>query len=245
MRNIRSTTGHRTERPVRLFIFIYLLTILAALGLACGVAKKAPSDAAGTNSSPKPVPADVKPVPAPLADAGELGENIYDAAKAGDWKTAESKLEALQADAGKMPLRGGNWDKFSDTLKRLKEAVSGKKSENTLVESNRITFEVAVLSSGYDTKIPIGVTKLDFLGRELEIWSAQRDSKKLKETVLSLRHTWDGVKPEVEKAGGGKQAQTFESLVVKAEKAKSAAEYGKLATPILDRVDDLEGVFSS
>ncbi len=48
---------------------------------------------------------------------------------------------------------------------------------------------------------------------------------------------------KVEANGGKKEAAAFEKLVVKTDASRAAADYGKLATPILDEVDNLEKVF--
>lgn len=58
-----------------------------------------------------------------------------------------------------------------------------------------------------------------------------------------IRETWNADKPKIEAKGAGKVAAKFESLVAQAEKAASVADYTKVATPILDEVDNLEKVF--
>ena len=70
-----------------------------------------------------------------------------------------------------------------------------------------------------------------------------KDEAKLKQTVAAIRQTWNAVKPKMEAKGASKEEAKFESLVVQAEKAVSIAEYSKVATPILDEVDNLEKVF--
>jgi hypothetical protein len=53
------------------------------------------SDTAGQTSG--------ESVPIALANAGEYGENVYDYAKANDWKNAEDKLAALTVAANQVP----------------------------------------------------------------------------------------------------------------------------------------------
>ena len=62
-------------------------------------------------------------------------------------------------------------------------------------------------------------------------------------TAQAIRQTWNSVKPKVEAKGGTKQAQNFETLVAKTDAAANIADYAKVATPILDEVDNLEKVF--
>ncbi|MCB1025049.1 MAG: hypothetical protein KDB79_11690 [Acidobacteria bacterium] len=183
-------------------------------------------------------------IPASLADAGEFSENIYDAARIDDWKTAESKLSDLKSAVKK--LEGEKIDSGSllTTLKSLGEAVSGKNKYGALEISNRFTLEAADLTAKFDPRVPVEVTKLDYYGREIEIRAGEKDETKLKQTTREMRKTWDAVRSRVEANKGEKEAALFEGLVKRAEAASSVADYAKLATPILDEVDNLENVFN-
>lgn len=183
-------------------------------------------------------------VPAALTDAGEFGENIYDAAKANDWKTANHKLTELKAAAEKMAGGKIGSAEFEATLGKLEKAVVAKDKTVSLVEANQLTLEAANLTAKYNPAVPVEVVKLDFYGRELEIWSQAKDETKLRETARMIRQNWDAVRAKIEARGGKKQAAAFETLVVKTDAARTSTDYAKLATPILDEVDNLEKVFA-
>lgn len=195
------------------------------------------------NNPPQKSPVIADKVPSALTDAGEFGENIYDAAKTGDWKTANGKLNELKTTAKTLTDEKIGSVNFEGSLGKLEKAVIGKEKTATLIEANQITLEVANLTAKYNPAVPVEVVKLDFYGRELEIWSAAKDVTKLKETAKLIRQNWDAVKAKVEAKGGKKEAAAFENLVVKTDAAKTPADYAKLATPILDEVDNLEKVF--
>lgn len=200
------------------------------------------SSATQTNP-PKKSPVIADKVPAALTGAGEFGENIYDAAKTGDWKTANAKLNELKMAAKTMTEEKIGSTNFETTLGKLEKTVAGKEKTATLIEANQITLEVANLTAKYNPAVPIEVVKLDFYGRELEIWAAAKDEAKLQETAKLIRQNWDAVKAKIEAKGGKKEVIAFENLVVKTDAAKTPADYAKLATPILDEVDNLEKVF--
>jgi len=183
-------------------------------------------------------------VPAELTDAGEFGENIYDAAKIGDWKTAGAKLNELKAAAREMTAAKISTANFDATLGKLEKAVAAKDKTASLVESNQLTLVAANLTAEYNPAVPVEVVKLDFYGRELEIWSAAKDEAKLRETAKLIRQDWNRVKAKIEAKGGKKEAAVFEGLIAKTDAAKTPADYAKLATPILDEVDNLEKVFA-
>lgn len=182
-------------------------------------------------------------VPAALKSAGELGENIYDAAKTDDWKTADAKLRELATAAKSISDEKLGSADLDATLGKLEKSVSAKAKNATLVEANRITLEVAGLTAKYSPAVPVEVVKLDYYGRELEIWAAAKDTPKLQETARLIRQDWNSVKAKIEAKGGAKAVADFDGLVARMESARIPDDYGKLATPILDEVDKLEKVF--
>lgn len=182
-------------------------------------------------------------VPKALADAGEFGENIYDAAKADDWKIAETKLSELKAAVKELDAAKTNSESLAATLQSLEKAVGGKNKNATLETANKFTLEATNLTARYDPKVPVEVTRLDYYGRELEIWAAEKNEARLKQTALEIRKTWDEVKPQIVARNAAKEAAVFENLIKKTEAAKSISDYAKLATPILDEVDNLEKIF--
>jgi hypothetical protein len=122
-------------------------------------------------------------VPKALADAGEYGENLYDAAKANDWTGARTRLTALQAAVKHVPVGNGASGQAKDSLERnlaaLKRSVSRRQRRATMQQANQVTLNVADMTARYAPKLPVQVTRLDFYGRELEIWSGAGDASRL------------------------------------------------------------------
>jgi len=197
------------------------------------------------NSSPV---ANHKNVPPPesLIEAGEYAENIYDQAKANDWTRAQARLDQLREAVAKLPAEAkGNPDapQLSSTIPALQKAVGQKDQQTAMKEANQITLMVANMSAHYKTVFPVEITKLDYLGWELEIWAAANDSAKLQQTTQMLRQTWNGIRPSVEAHGGVAEAKKFDALVAEAESAKSSSDYERVAKRLLDEVDNLEKLF--
>ncbi len=185
--------------------------------------------------------------PPSIAEVGELGENVYDLAKDNDWTKAEAKLALLVKEAESLHAQvkdekaKGKLDKY---LAALKTSVAAKDQPVTMQQANKVTKFAADLSAPFHPQIPVDVTMLDYYGRELEVWSAAKNDKKLKKAADSLETTWAKVRPSVKEHGGEKQATTFDGLVAKLKAATSAEQYKGVATPILDEVDNLEKVFT-
>jgi hypothetical protein len=186
-------------------------------------------------------------VPEALVDVGEFGENVYDLAKANDWIKAAAKFKDLKGAAQKLPddLKESKTAKKrrDETITALGEAVAAKNKLSAMRAANQMTLIAADLSEPFHPQVPAAVTRLDFFGRELEIGTAAKDQKLLKAGAAGLRKNWDNVHAAVKAKGGAAEAKRFEALVTRVEAAASVEDYGKLVTPILDEVDNLEKVF--
>lgn len=207
---------------------------------ANGKQTSTPAKQASTNAG-----ASAATVPKPLADAGEYAENVYDAAKAKDWKTAAEKLAALKDSTTQLDGTSGVGDLGAlraDTA-ALEKAIAARDQQAALLTSNKATFDAANLSASFDNPVPVAVTKLDYYGRQVEVQAAAGDTAALKQTAAEIQSTWDGVRAQVVKNGGTAEAKKFDGLVTQLQQANSPDQYGKLATPILDQVDYLEKVF--
>ena len=86
------------------------------------------------------------------------------------------------------------------------------------------------------------MTRLDFYGRELEIGSETGATPRLESAVRGIRHEWDAVRPAVS-ARDSLVVRKFDALVTRIERARSPAEYWRLAEQELAEVDNLEHVF--
>lgn len=182
-------------------------------------------------------------MPTAITDAGEFAENIYDYAKAKNWTKAEAKLSSLEKSANDLKTANLAAPQLNETIGLIDKAVKAKNEIDAMRESNQATLLIADLTAKYNLKVPVEVTKLDYYGREIEIGAMTKDEAKLKQTAQAIRQTWNAVKPKMEAKGASKEAAKFESLVAQTEKAASIADYSKVATPILDEVDNLEKVF--
>lgn len=182
-------------------------------------------------------------MPAAVTDAGEFAENIYDFAKAKDWAKADAKLASLEKSVNELKTANLATPEIIASTDSIDKAVKAKNEIDAMRQSNQATFLVAELSAKYNQKVPVEVVKLDYYGREIEVAAMTKDEAKLKQTAQAIRQTWNAVKLKIEAKGAGKFAAKFESLVAQTEKAASVSDYAKVATPILDEVDNLEKVF--
>jgi hypothetical protein len=106
-----------------------------------------------------------------------------------------------------------------------------------------VTFIGAKLTEAYHPKMPADIVRLDYYGRELEIWAAQKHMAKLTATTADLKRTWAAVKSNEIGHGGVAPAAKMDQLVLRLDATKVVADYARLATPMFDLGDELEKPF--
>lgn len=199
-----------------------------------------------TNTSPKNAGA-----PASIVDVGEYGENIYDAVRENNWTVASQKFAELSQAADKLAQDIPNIaaeqkmarSRLTGNLAAMKASIASKDKKATLQTANDVTLVGEQLSVSYSPIVPLGVTHLDYLGRELVIWSAANNLPRLQRLSAEINATWDTVEPMIEAKGKTALAKSFTDLVAKVGSAQTAQEYQASAGPLLDEVDNLEKVF--
>jgi hypothetical protein len=228
---------------------------MAAALLIAGLSACSSAPSGGANgttkaSSPPPTaaPMPTSGLPAAVEGVGHYGESLYDMAKAGDWAKAAADLSSLRQSAQQLrgEVKGGKaqQERLNQAVAALDRAVMAKDPAAAMREANAVTLIGADLAAAFKPTVPVEVTKLDYYGRELEIWSAAKNEAKLRETADGARRVWQTLRSAVEAHGGAAEAKKFGGLVAQMEGAKTPADFGRLATPVLDEVDNLEKVFT-
>jgi hypothetical protein len=180
-------------------------------------------------------------VPPAIADVGTHAEDLYDEAKAANWTKARVIMDSLDRSASK--LKPSERSELAGALDTVRRAVTAHDRTAAVEGANSVTFIAAHLTEAYNPKMPADVVRLDYYGRELEIWAARNDLGRLASTRTALQRTWKSVKPNVIGHGGAAAAARTDSLVARLAAAKTAKEYAAVATPFLDVVDELEKPF--
>lgn len=182
-----------------------------------------------------------------LSAAGADGEDLYDAIKANSWGKARTLLDSL-TNATRSLATGGTataeQQQLTAVVDTLRRTIPARQHDVSLQAANRVTYLAARMEAAYHPTTPVEVLLLDYYGRELEIWSGVRNNARLTQTRDSLQATWNKLRPAVQSRGRGDQASRTDSLVKKIAAATTPAEYGRLAKPFLDEVDELEKVFT-
>ena len=185
-------------------------------------------------------------VPTSLQDVGEHGEQVYDAAKARDWRKTAVGLAKLRSAARQLRVdlpSAPGLPRLGVVLTALERAGARKDRLATLRQANQVTLIAANMTDPFHPVVPPDVVRLDYLGRELEIWAEARDAAKLQSTAAELTRTWESVRLALEARGAAPLAKEFGDLVAQVRSAKSFDDYARLTPRLLEAVDQLEGVF--
>lgn len=177
---------------------------------------------------------------------GHHAENAYDQVKASNWPAARAAVDSLNAAVTSSRAQDtlGHGRDLRASLARLNIAVAGHSRERGLRDANQLTELGASLAAAYNPPIPTSVTMLDYYGRELEIGAAANDAAQLSRAASGITAAWIGLRPQVVARGGNAEATRFDSVVAGVAAARTPAQYARTATPVLDQVDLLEGVFT-
>jgi hypothetical protein len=227
-----------------LALIVFLMIWLNAC--SSGSPDAAKTDKAVTPPATSSAVTKTESVPRSLSNAGEYGENVYDHAKANDWKNADVKVAALKDEIKKVSADVKNQsaaiDRLNTNVTALDRAVTAKDRQASMREANQVTLRVADMTAGYELRVPVEVTRLDYYGRELEVLAQAQDANKLQAAAREMRQTWDSLQPAIE-THSPPEAKKFDALVARVELAKTPADYAQMATPVLNEVDNLEKLF--
>ena len=185
-------------------------------------------------------------VPTSLQEVGEQGELAYDAAKARDWRKTAVDFARLKSAALHLRLdlpSAPDLSRLQAVVSALETAAARKDRRATMRQANQVTLIAANMTDPFRPVVPPDVVRLDYLGRELEIWAEARDAAKLQSTAAELTRTWESVRPAIEARGRAPLAKEFGDLVAQVRSAKAFDAYARLAPRLLEAVDQLEGVF--
>jgi len=213
--------------------------VIVGCGRGSGDAKPADTAASAPTSG-------ITTAAVPFYDVlGQHAEDAYDYVKIADWTAARASVDSLNATIRSAQSQDtvGHGVEALESLSKLDSAVARRSRAEGLHEANRLTQIAALLGAAHDPRVPAYVTLLDYYGRELEIGAGAKDTARLSRAALAIRTTWNEVRPKVVGRGGTAEAARFDSLVAQVTSARTPGEYGKAATPLLDQVDSLEGVF--
>ena len=202
----------------------------------------------GQNPPSAAVPAKPTAMQVEVEALSEYAGDIYDLAKVNRWNKIRRKLDELKRSEKSLTLmRNEENDFFSQRLRKkiedLEQAVSARNRKDTLHFANSITLLEVAMVGQFKPRVPSNVMLLGYCGRELEIFSEEKDIEKLSNFVIRMHLIWQNLIPQLIQIGETKEIKNFAEIMKRLEIAKTPEEYNRLAKQVLDEVEHLEKVF--
>ena len=198
----------------------------------------------------------VRSAPAELSAIESTAEDSFDTALAGDvasvrtqakhlatsWKHFRPQAEQDGVTKADLKAMDAAVDEFVTT------AAGDPKPTQLARAANGVSGLMAKLYDVYHPAIPADVQELDYLGREVQLDAIDADLDQGAKDVDRLATTWKPLRSKVVDDGGKREATDFDRSISAERSALSDMDSSALqsaAKTQLDRVDDLERVFSN
>jgi hypothetical protein len=243
---------HQPSRGISRVISSKLLNIsLVAAALLFGCASTKPGDATTqATTAPDSATLSEKTENAKALKAldmlGDDAEAVYDLGNTADWPNAPAKVAALKEAAAAVEnfknLSLASTQRLGIQVTAADAAVTAKDKMAIMLSANQITLIAADLADPLQPTTPTDVTRLDYLGRELEIWSTANNPDKVKSTVDQINTIWTRLKPTATDADAD-EAKIFDAIITKMNAAKTNDDYLAASKAIDDGVDKLAEPF--
>ncbi|HOX27559.1 MAG TPA: hypothetical protein PLQ76_00240 [bacterium] len=182
-----------------------------------------------------------------VLDIGKTAEDIFNNVNAGKWKAVPGKIKhlrtaALNSDLARI-IGGDDAKKVNTALDAIEKAAADKDKKSALEAANQLTFLAINIAGRYNPAIPVGISLLEYFGRELQLGAAAKDTARINAAIKNIRNTWDMVKGPVREHGGVVEEKAFSLLVLGLEKAGSSSAIVSLYPRVIEQVGRLEKVF--
>ena len=220
----------------RLGMFLFLTTIIVLN--ACGA---------------KPTSTPTGVVPNSLQTIEAAAEDIIDFAPSGGWDKISIDVtdianawKSYQPQAGKDGASQELQDAMMSAIEKLETASAAKDSSATMQGSNDVSAAVVEMYALYHPKIPVEISRLDVLERQVILDVAAKDYSSAEANLKKTMSVWEQVKPSVLKHNGGEVAAQFDVSLDEqsfALQAKDDATLTSTAKDGLEIVDTLEGLY--
>lgn len=190
--------------------------------------------------------------PASVQEVLTIAQMLFDAANTSDWTAAAKESTSLKDVMKKLKTDIPNPNTAQQT--RLKEiathitaidaGIKAKGRHATIMDANRLIRVAGILADTFINKVPQSVWQLEYLAREMQVWSADpADLTKLQTLPARVDAEWLKISKEVSAKGGDALAKEFADASAKAKAAATADQFSSQTKPLLDLLAKIEKAY--
>lgn len=195
--------------------------------------------------------APLKPPPKALDTLESHAEDAIDHAANREWsrvhqdvRATVSAWRALRPDLVRAKLPASTlqaMDQRVAAFQRLDRA-SAMSPLKLQEQANAVTALVPDLQARYQTKVPAVVSRMDYLGRQVQLDNQAKDPQQARAHAKDLRAAWQGLRTRAEQVAPG-AIRAIDRDVASITRQPTSQAASLAAKNLLDRVDDLEKGF--
>ncbi len=185
-----------------------------------------------------------------LGQAVALLDQLRDAVLAGDWVNAQNRFDEFTNKTRQLPAPQLNQAELSPLLPdflalyriELARALNEQQAGNARFALNQLYAIVSELRARLGSHgLPLEIVRLNFLVREVELWSQLNNEPLLHERLKALRETWQELRPVIAARRNGRElAAHFDTLVERLAASNQPTVAPALAALIAECNKDLE-----
>jgi hypothetical protein len=222
-----------------------------------GPSTKAASSGAASQArggaSAKPPSTPKIEAPASVSELLKAAQGTYRAANTANWTTdtakevavLQSTLTKVKADLPQPSADQQNrLEQISADLSAISAAVSQQHRREARDKANRLWRVSGVLADSFVNKVPQGLWQMQYLAREIDVWSSDpADMTKLKTLAARLDSNWATLRKEVTAKTGPAQVKAFTDQLATLKAATAPEDYARLVKPVQATLERFEQAY--
>jgi hypothetical protein len=231
--------------------------VVAAVALAaCGS-----SGSTSTSSGPTVAQAAVapvltstgQPVPKSLDELEAQSEDLIDIVPGGKWDQVASDVGTVDSAWAAYQPRGTADGAPAAILAAMKTAVGALDAASqaqdptgTMQAANDLSAGVVELYGLYDVGRPVGIGRLDVIGRQIVLDAAAKDQGKVQQQIEAAAAQVAALEPDLADRDGSKVIDQSHDLLAAMTTAAATKDYATVtakANEFLEAVDAMEGLY--
>jgi hypothetical protein len=187
--------------------------------------------------------------------AAEKAEDVIDLFLKKDWTAAAALVNQISQQQGDIVLEMrhnqlpvSSEDLLGYLVFELHNLSTARKAPvQAALAANQVTALLIDLESHYHQAAPVEIARMDYLGREVVLWSQVPNNYGLiKHRLAELAAAWEKLRPGIQALRapqGAAVASQVSQVVAALQKGGAAAQMVKDANRLLDLVDRLEALY--
>jgi hypothetical protein len=243
--------GHDHRRTA---VIVALVVASGLILLACGSSKDSPTTAGtGAGSVVPALTSGGRSVPDPLDQLEAQSEDIIDIVPGGKWDdVAEDVATVDRAWKGYEPQAAADGapaaivSNMGAAVAALDAASQGRQATETMQAANDLSAGVVELYGLYDIGRPVGIGRLDVIGRQIVFDAAAKDQAKVEDQVAAATREVAAIEPDLRAHDGAKVIDQAHAELAAMTAAAASADFATVtaqAKDFLETVDAMEQLY--